>query len=127
MRIVSFGIGAGLLRMKYTMSRPSNPHLDGWDRIDTPVMGVQGAAPHPRGLLRRSAALPAHHIELGPHDARAELADAAPVRIAVTGWGAADDKARAAAAGFAHHLTKPVDPQALVDLLAGIAAERRAR
>lgn len=30
--------------------------------------------------------------------------------IAVTGWGQADDKRRAAAAGFDHHLTKPVDP-----------------
>ena len=30
--------------------------------------------------------------------------------IAVTGWGQADDKRRAVAAGFDHHLTKPVDP-----------------
>ncbi len=30
--------------------------------------------------------------------------------IAITGWGQKDDKARAIAAGFDHHLTKPVDP-----------------
>jgi PAS domain S-box-containing protein len=30
--------------------------------------------------------------------------------IAVTGWGQKEDKARAAASGFDHHLTKPVDP-----------------
>ncbi len=30
--------------------------------------------------------------------------------IAVTGWGQMEDKARAIASGFDHHLTKPVDP-----------------
>jgi CheY-like chemotaxis protein len=29
--------------------------------------------------------------------------------LAVTGWGQAGDKDRARAAGFDHHLTKPVD------------------
>jgi CheY-like chemotaxis protein len=33
--------------------------------------------------------------------------------IAVTGWGQADDKRRALAAGFDRHLTKPVDPEEL--------------
>jgi CheY-like chemotaxis protein len=33
--------------------------------------------------------------------------------IAVTGWGQASDKARAAAAGFNHHLTKPIEPEGL--------------
>ena len=37
--------------------------------------------------------------------------------IAVTGWGQEDDKARAAAAGFDHHLTKPVDPDEVERLL----------
>ena len=37
--------------------------------------------------------------------------------IAVTGWGHADDKRRAAEAGFDQHLTKPVDPQALASLI----------
>jgi len=36
--------------------------------------------------------------------------------IAVTGWGQEDDKRRATAAGFNHHLTKPVDPEVLEGL-----------
>jgi len=35
------------------------------------------------------------------------------VLVALTGWGQADDKQRAAEAGFDEHLTKPVDPDLL--------------
>jgi two-component system CheB/CheR fusion protein len=38
--------------------------------------------------------------------------------IAVTGWGQEGDKRAAYAAGFDHHLTKPVDPEQLERLLA---------
>jgi PAS domain S-box-containing protein len=37
--------------------------------------------------------------------------------IAVTGWGQALDKARAAAAGFNHHFTKPIDLEVLAQML----------
>jgi CheY-like chemotaxis protein/two-component sensor histidine kinase len=37
--------------------------------------------------------------------------------IALTGWGQEQDRRRAAEAGFDHHLTKPVDPQILNDLI----------
>jgi PAS domain S-box-containing protein len=37
--------------------------------------------------------------------------------IAVTGWGQADDKSRAFAAGFDMHFTKPIEPQRLMELL----------
>jgi PAS domain S-box-containing protein len=37
--------------------------------------------------------------------------------IAITGWGQESDKERAFAAGFDHHLTKPVDPRQLSALL----------
>jgi signal transduction histidine kinase len=37
--------------------------------------------------------------------------------IAITGWGQDIDKERAYAAGFDHHLTKPVDPHRLAELL----------
>ncbi len=37
--------------------------------------------------------------------------------IAVTGWGQTEDKNRAIAAGFDHHLTKPVDPAEVEVLL----------
>jgi CheY-like chemotaxis protein len=40
------------------------------------------------------------------------------ILIAVTGWGQETDKARASAAGFDHHFTKPVEPDALSTLLA---------
>jgi CheY-like chemotaxis protein len=40
--------------------------------------------------------------------------------IAITGWGQQDDKARATAAGFDHHLTKPVDPDDVVRLLRAV-------
>jgi CheY-like chemotaxis protein len=38
------------------------------------------------------------------------------VLIAITGWGQADDKRRALAAGFDRHMTKPVDPIQLEQL-----------
>ena len=38
--------------------------------------------------------------------------------IALTGWGQEDDRKRAIDAGFDRHLTKPVDPDALVSLIA---------
>ena len=37
--------------------------------------------------------------------------------VAVTGWGQKEDKARAIAAGFDHHLTKPVDPDEVENVL----------
>jgi CheY-like chemotaxis protein len=37
--------------------------------------------------------------------------------IAVTGWGQKADKDRAAASGFDHHFTKPVEPSVLSALL----------
>jgi PAS domain S-box-containing protein len=39
--------------------------------------------------------------------------------IAVTGWGQASDKARAIAAGFNYHLTKPIEPETLAQMLRG--------
>ena len=38
--------------------------------------------------------------------------------IALTGWGQAQDKQRAMAAGFDHHATKPVDPERLQSMVA---------
>ncbi|WAS93174.1 ATP-binding protein [Nannocystis punicea] len=49
---------------------------------------------------------------------------AAPVIIAQTGWGQDEDRRRARAAGFDHHLTKPADPDRLLALLARTAAAR---
>jgi two-component system CheB/CheR fusion protein len=40
--------------------------------------------------------------------------------VALTGWGHDEDRRRSQEAGFDHHLVKPVDPAALVQLLAGV-------
>jgi CheY-like chemotaxis protein len=43
--------------------------------------------------------------------------DSSVTLIAVTGWGQKSDKDRAAASGFDHHFTKPVEPTLLSQLL----------
>src|SRR6185503_6765412 len=45
--------------------------------------------------------------------------------IALTGWGQEGDRRRAMEAGFDYHLTKPVDPGALNDLLVEVAEKER--
>ncbi len=44
--------------------------------------------------------------------------------IAQTGWGKEDDRQRTYEAGFDHHMVKPVDPRALMELLAGLRRTR---
>jgi CheY-like chemotaxis protein len=44
--------------------------------------------------------------------------------IAITGWGQEEDRQRSRAAGFDHHLVKPVDFTTLSELLAARAAAR---
>lgn len=52
-----------------------------------------------------------------------ELAiDPRPTAIAITGYGQPEDRARALAAGFDHHLVKPVDPDMLLRLIATTGA-----
>jgi CheY-like chemotaxis protein len=46
------------------------------------------------------------------------------VLVAVTGWGQEKDKNASHAAGFDHHLVKPVDPDALLRLLATVEPGR---
>jgi CheY-like chemotaxis protein len=41
--------------------------------------------------------------------------------VALTGWGQESDRRRSEEAGFDIHLTKPVDPKVVSDLLAGSA------
>ena len=43
------------------------------------------------------------------------------VMIAITGWGQDEDRRKSREAGFDFHLVKPVDPQALMKMLAGIS------
>ena len=45
--------------------------------------------------------------------------------MALTGFARPEDGARAAEAGFDAHMSKPVDPVALVEMVERVAAERR--
>jgi signal transduction histidine kinase/CheY-like chemotaxis protein len=58
---------------------------------------------------------------------RAEAWGRRALLIAATGWGQQSDKVRAAAAGFDHHLTKPVAPEAVEALLAEFSQRLHAR
>jgi CheY-like chemotaxis protein len=62
----------------------------------------------------------ARRIAQSPHGDRTLL-------VAVTGWGAKADRERSKAAGFAYHLTKPLDYDTLGALLATAARNRAAR
>ena len=46
---------------------------------------------------------------------------------AVTGWGQPEDLRKSAAAGFDHHLVKPLDPDTLMAVLHQFAASHRSR
>jgi PAS domain S-box-containing protein len=46
--------------------------------------------------------------------------------VAITGWGQEQDRRRTMAAGFDYHLTKPVDPGAVLTLLSGLQRRRAA-
>lgn len=69
--------------------------------LDIGLPGMDGCE-----LARRLRALP-------------QMAQA--VLIALTGYGQTDDRQRSKAAGFDHHLVKPVDPDALLALLGSLA------
>lgn len=49
---------------------------------------------------------------------RADMKPPLPIMIALTGYGQPEDRARALAAGFKHHLVKPVNPNELLRLIA---------
>jgi CheY-like chemotaxis protein len=53
---------------------------------------------------------------------RAQDATRDAVLVALTGWGAQEDRARTRSAGFDHHLTKPAGLAAVESVLAQIAA-----
>jgi len=47
-----------------------------------------------------------------------------PYLIALTGWGADEDRRRTREAGFDRHLVKPVDPDALLKMIAELPISR---
>jgi PAS domain S-box-containing protein len=70
------------------------------------------------GMPRRSGYEVAAEIRNRPGGAAVML-------VAVTGWGQTKDRSTAIAAGFDHHLTKPVDPERVQELLASHGAVER--
>jgi signal transduction histidine kinase/AmiR/NasT family two-component response regulator len=48
-----------------------------------------------------------------------------PLLVAITGWGQEEDRRRSRAAGFDHHLVKPIDPAALTTFLASAVAAKK--
>jgi PAS domain S-box-containing protein len=55
---------------------------------------------------------------------RANPRTAGSLLVAVTGYGQESDRARAIEAGFSHHLVKPVNPEALLAILADVPGAR---
>jgi CheY-like chemotaxis protein len=53
---------------------------------------------------------------------RADARYANTVLVALTGWGSETDKSQAVEAGFDHHLTKPVNHEALELLLRSVSS-----
>jgi CheY-like chemotaxis protein len=93
----------------------------GGNVVETAHDGVQGVELAERflpGVVLLDLGMP----RLNGYDAcrriRAEPWGKGMVIIALTGWGQTEDRRRTAEAGFDHHLVKPVDPTALVKLLA---------
>jgi CheY-like chemotaxis protein len=52
---------------------------------------------------------------------------AEPILVAITGYGQAEDRRRSLESGFDAHLTKPVSPDHLTDVLARLARRRESR
>jgi len=58
-------------------------------------------------------------------DAGFALTIALELLIALTGFGREEDRRRSREAGFAEHLVKPVDPDALIRMIAEMPIESR--
>jgi CheY-like chemotaxis protein len=79
--------------------------LDAAERLDPDVVLLDIGIPGMDGL------------EIARH-LRSRRGSDALLLVATTGFGQPEDRRRTAEAGFDHHLVKPVDPQAVQDLLA---------
>jgi CheY-like chemotaxis protein len=82
------------------------------------VEAVQAAAAFRPHMVLLDIGLPKMNGYEVARRIRSESWGADVVLVALTGWGQAEDKRRSLEAGFNHHLTKPIDPAALQDLLA---------
>jgi signal transduction histidine kinase/CheY-like chemotaxis protein len=78
-----------------------------------PVRALELAAQQPPDIAILDIGLPV----MDGYELATRLPGTQPVLIAVTGYGQDHDRARSKAAGFAHHLIKPVAPLDLIQLV----------
>jgi PAS domain S-box-containing protein len=83
--------------------------------------GLEAALAHDRDVIMLDIGLPS--IDGYEVARRVRAHTAKPVLIAMTGYGQPEDRQKSKEAGFDYHLTKPVDPDRLQDLLARIAGK----
>ena len=83
---------------------------------------LEAAASQPPDVVLLDISLPGMSGYEVAKRVRANPALQGAVLVAMTGHGQAEDKKETRAAGFAHHLVKPVEPDVLQKLLAQIAA-----
>ena len=80
--------------------------------------GVAAAAEFRPELILMDLGMPKVNGYEAARRIRAEPWGRAPFLVALTGWGADEDRQRTADAGFDRHLVKPVDPAALTRMIA---------
>jgi signal transduction histidine kinase/CheY-like chemotaxis protein len=87
--------------------------LAAWERVQPDVCLLDIGMPHRTG--NEVAA-----------EIRSRLNGRLPTLVAITGWGQDADRNQALAAGFDHHMTKPVDPTQLLQLIAQVRSAQDA-
>ncbi len=83
--------------------------------------GIAVAAEFRPNLILMDIGMPKMNGYEAAHRIRQEPWGKQPIIVALTGWGAADDRRRTQDAGFNRHLVKPVDPAEIEKLLAELA------
>ena len=86
------------------------------------VSGIQSALAHRPEVALVDLGLPTVDGYEVARQIRATLAASAPLMIALTGYGAPEQRAQALSAGFDLHIVKPIDPDQLAILLDEYAA-----
>jgi CheY-like chemotaxis protein len=82
------------------------------------VEAVHAARLHRPDVVLLDVGLPLQNGYEAARLIRSEPWGSEVVLIALTGWGQEQDRRRSREAGFDHHLVKPVDPRALMTLVA---------
>jgi PAS domain S-box-containing protein len=89
---------------------------------DSGPAGLEAALAHELDVIMLDIGLPS----IDGHEVarRIRAHTSKPVLIAMTGYGQTEDRQKSKEAGFDYHLTKPVDPDRLQELLGKIASSR---